>query len=309
MNDLKIDKLNGVIAFNEEYHKYFNIKNPEYVYTSVTTIIGQYHEKFNSEFFSIYKAIEALGNPEYFADIKPYMLSNQKSFTPAKYDYCLEAMELTKDAVEAEREVILARWAATNKEACDIGTEFHLERENEWYDKYDSLVKKRLPVTGDFICKKNDFSLDREKAVIPEFLVYYSCPDKILHLAGQVDLLIKDGNDIYILDYKTNAKGIETKAFFDRSKKRNKSMFYPISNLDDTTMNHYNLQLSIYAFMLQKLRPEFNIKMLKLIHIDRDGNETEFEVPYLKTEVMRLLAYHKKQIFIDQKRNQDEIGA
>lgn len=305
---MKIDKLNGVIAFNEEYHKYFNIKNPEFIYTSVTTLIGKYHEQFNAEFFSIYKAIEALADPEDFAELKPYMLQNQKSFTSAKYKLCLDRTGLTMEDVEEQRNEILAQWAKTNKDACDLGTEYHLQRENEWYDKYNIMVKQRTPVQGDFVCQKHNFDLDREKAVIPEFLVYYSCPDNILHLAGQVDLLIKDGNDIYILDYKTNAKGISTKAFFDRNKKKNKTMFYPINNIDDTTMNHYTLQLSIYAFMLQKLRPEFNIKMLKLIHIDREDNETEFEVPYLKDEVMRLLAYQKKQNIIEAERKKNEIN-
>lgn len=303
MNDMKIDKLNGVIAFNEEYHKYFNIKNPEYSYTSVTTLIGQYYEHFNEDFFSKYKALERISDSEKFLLIKPYMLENQKRFDQPKLDYCLEFCEVSKELFEQTVVEILAEWKKTNIEACEIGTAFHLERENEWYDKYNELVRTRVPVSGDFICKKHDFSLEREKAVIPEFLVYYSCPDNILHLAGQVDLLIKDGNDIYILDYKTNAKGISDKAFFNKKTKRNKRMFYPLSNLDDTTMNHYNLQLSIYAFMIQRINPDFNIKLLQLIHIDRDGNETEYEVPYLKDEVIKLFKFHKNKIITDSYRS------
>lgn len=296
MNDMKIDKLNGVIAFNEEYHRYFNIKNPEYNYTSVTTLIGQYYEHFNEDFFSKYKALERISDSEKFQTLKPYLLSNQKSFNEDKLVHSLEYCEVDRQLFEDTVVEILAEWKKTNVEACEIGTAFHLEKENEWYDKYNDLVRQRVPVSGDFTCIKNDFSLSREKAVIPEFLVYYSCPDNILHLAGQVDLLIKDGNDIYILDYKTNAKGIKDKAFFNRKTKRNVKMFYPISNLDDTVMNHYTLQLSIYAFMIQKINPDFNIKLLKLIHIDREGVETEFEVPYLKDEVTKLFKYHKKKL-------------
>ena len=127
----------------------------------------------------------------------------------------------------------------------------------------------------------------REKAVLPEYLVYYSSKDGLINLAGQIDLLVKDGNDIYVLDYKSNAKGIEKKAFFDRKKKQNKKMYYPINNLDDTTYNHYALQLSCYAFMLKQINPNFNIKMLQLLHNAGDG-ETKIDVPYYEKEVKEM---------------------
>lgn len=295
---MKIDKLNGVIAFNEEFHKYFNTKNPDLEYISVTTIIGKYYEHFNEAFFSFYKAVEKLADPDDFKALKGWMLDRQKHFNDKCKEEVLEKLQLDAEDVEIQRDLLLVEWKKTNTEACEIGTAFHLERENEWYDKYNDMVRTRVPVKGDFVCKKHNFDLDREKAVIPEFLVYFSCPEFVLNLAGQVDLLIKDGNDIYILDYKTNAKGIQDKAFFDRATKSTKKMFYPINNLEDTVLNHYTLQLSTYAYMLKRINPEYNIKMLKLIHIDREGNETEFEVPYLEEEVKRMLVHYKRQIKI-----------
>lgn len=300
---MKIDKQHGNIAFNEEFHKYFNIKNPEYQYTSVTTLIGKYHDQFDSEFFSKYKALERILQED-FLEHKRFLLDRKKKFKLKDWKAFIESIDLNWKEFQEEYEGILAEWKATNLEACERGTAFHLDRELEWYDRYNTLVKQRLPVTGDFYCKQGSFELDKEKAVVPEFLVYYSSPDGILHMAGQVDLLIKDGNDIYILDYKTNAKGIKDKAFFDVKKKKTVRMHYPIANIEDTTLNHYTLQLSIYAFMLKKLRPEFNIKMLKLIHIAPDNTETEIEVPYLEKDVMNLMAHYKKVLQIEKERSE-----
>jgi hypothetical protein len=286
---IQFDKINNDVAFREHDHKYFNIKNPELVYTSVTTLIGQYHEKFDKDFFSKYKALERLADPNVFNNMKANMLAAKQW-----KDIYLEFAMVKEEDFKLELERILLEWELNNKNACDIGTAYHLERENEWYANPKPLLEKKVNLTGDFPCIKHDFSLNREKAIMPEYLVYFSCKDQILNIAGQVDLLIKDGNDIYILDYKTNAKGLEEKAYFNKKTKQTKKMFYPVNNLEDTKMNHYNLQLSIYAFMLRKINPEFNIKLLKLIHIDREGKETEYEIPYLEEEVKRLFAYHKK---------------
>lgn len=57
---------------------------------------------------------------------------------------------------------------------------------------------------GKFVCKQNYTPLDLESAVYPEYLISRVSEDGHIRLAGQIDLLVKDGNDIYIIDYKTN---------------------------------------------------------------------------------------------------------
>lgn len=305
---MQIDKVHGDLAFNEEYHKYWNTKNPDFEYTSITTLIGKFHEEFNEEFFSRYKALERLISAEDFKSIKSKMLKNHKW----NDDYNLQ-FGIDNDQLEEERKKLIAEWRAKNKEATDRGSKYHLERELQWYadngdiEKVVRLLKKfNLPIdtttNQDYQCEQNNFDLIREKAVMPEFLIYYSCPSNIVHLAGQVDLLIKDGNDIYILDYKTNADGIKSKAYFNTKTRSTKRMHYPINNLDDTVMVHYNLQLSLYAWMLKKMHPEFNIKLLRLIHIDKDNNETTFDVPYLEEECTTLLKHWKKVKFVELRR-------
>ena len=77
-------------------------------------------------------------------------------------------------------------------------------------------------------------------------------------------------------------------------------MKFPLNNIQDSNYWHYALQLSLYAYLLQTLRPEFVIKGLKLIHIDREQKETEYEVPYLKDDVERMLKHYKRQLKIEQ---------
>ena len=91
-------------------------------------------------------------------------------------------------------------------------------------------------------------------------------------------------------------KKMDTKSYFDRKLKRSSKMKYPLNNLDDCNFMHYSMQLSLYAWMIQKANPLFNIKMLLLIHIDHDGNVKNYECDYLKADVERMLGYYKTQI-------------
>lgn len=71
-------------------------------------------------------------------------------------------------------------------------------------------------------------------------------------------------------------------------------MKYPLNHLDDCTWIHYCLQLSTYAYMLEKIKPSLKIKHLYINHFDHEGNETEYECPYLKDEVIKMLLHYRK---------------
>ena len=85
------------------------------------------------------------------------------------------------------------------------------------------------------------------------------------------------------------------KSFFDKNKKTSVKMKYPLNNIDDVNYWHYTLQLSTYAWMIQKLNPEFEIEDLVMIHFDHDDNMTVYHLPYLKDEVIKMLAFYKKE--------------
>lgn len=68
----------------------------------------------------------------------------------------------------------------------------------------------------------------------------------------------------------------------------------------DTNFWHYSLQLSTYAYLLQQINPEFNIRGLKLVHIDHDNIQHEYDVEYLKDDVERMLKHFKKKLKTEQ---------
>ena len=150
-------------------------------------------------------------------------------------------------------------------------------------------------------CKKDYSELDLEYGVYPEYLIYYDNPKLDLHIAGQIDLLIKDGYDLIIGDWKTNAK-IDQKGFYNSSTRSTKKMKYPLTNIEDCNLWHYYLQLSTYAWMLQKINANFNIKRLFIYHFDHDGKETLYEVPYLKDDVEKMLKHFVKQNKLDKQK-------
>lgn len=80
-------------------------------------------------------------------------------------------------------------------------------------------------------------------------------------------------------------------------------MKYPLNNIPDVNFWHYTMQLSTYAWMLQKLNPDFVIKDLVLVHFDHKGNQTIYHCDYRKQDVEHMLYHYKKNLILKQKRN------
>ena len=114
-------------------------------------------------------------------------------------------------------------------------------------------------------------------------LISYIDPDGILCIAGQSDLVVKNGNHIRILDHKTNKK-LKQKSYFDPKKKKYQMMKYPLNNIMDCNFLHYTLQLSLYAWMLQKQNPDLIIDELRIVHFTHDGEVNEYVLEYLKSD-------------------------
>lgn len=87
---------------------------------------------------------------------------------------------------------------------------------------------------------------------------------------------------------------IEMHSHYDMAKKKKKCLKYPMSKLEDCNYVHYKLQLSIYAYMLQKLYPNLKIDKLQILHIQDLKLKKVYEVEYLEKEVERLLTWYLK---------------
>lgn len=287
---MNYDKVNGDVAFREDGHKYFNLKDDTIKYTSVTTLIEKFGQNFDSNFVSKYKALEKLLPANEWKKVKGELWKSRK--IPQDL---LEAYDISEVELNKVQQDILDEWSKINKESCERGTKIHAQLENSFYKAGNNVNLSKFGIGGKFVCKKDYSDLDLDYGVYPEYLIYYDNPKLGIHIAGQIDLLVKNGNEINIIDWKSN-KEIKSKSFYNQSTRSTTKMKYPLTNLDDCNLNHYYLQLSTYAWMLQKLNPDFTIKTLKIVHFDHDDKQTIYDVPYLKEEVERMLKYHVKQI-------------
>ena len=286
VNGLQVDKENDDVIYNDEKHLYLDKKTGSR-YTSVTTLVHYYCQPFSEEFWSRYKACEWLLEPDEWRFLKKSLLQNK-----IWKDSYLEEFDIDKTAFENKVEEIKAGYKKTRDEACERGTALHAVRE-DLYSKPGSIEVKKYGVGGVFKTNAGHYKLDCDRGVFPEFLISYKFDDYLM-ICGQVDLLIKDDYEITIVDYKTNRK-IDMKSYFDNSTKKSQKMKFPLNSIDDCNFYHYSLQLSLYAYLLQQINPKFKIKKLVIHHIDHDDNETEYDCPYLKDEVARMLLHYRKE--------------
>lgn len=286
---MNVDKKNGSVCFNEEKHVYWN-ENDNEKYISVTTLIGKYGQPFDENFWSAYKALEKLLPADDWKIEKKSLLDTHRFNIEI-----LDMYDIPINTFNKTQQDILDEWHRTKQESCERGTKIHAELENSMYKMGANVSLKKFGIGGKFVCDKGRTNLDLENGVYPEYLISRTSDDGILKIAGQIDLLVKNGNEITICDWKTN-KEIKTKGGFDTRTKQTVKMLYPLNKLEDCDLSHYNLQLSMYAWMVQKLNPEFIIKDLVLVHFDHNGKQTVYHLPYLKNEVEQMLRHYKREL-------------
>ena len=284
-----IDKQNGNVAFSEKTHTYWNVDDNER-YISVTTLIGRYENEFDKEFWSAYKALEKLIPKDNWKIEKKSLLNTHKFDKEILSVYDISELEFNKT-----QQQILDDWDYENKISCERGTKIHAQLEKSMYKAGDAVSLKKFGVGGKFVCDEGRTELDLENGVYPEYLISRVSPDGVLRIAGQIDLLVKKGNKIWIIDWKTNKK-IDQHSFFDSKSKKTLKMKYPLTNIEDCNFWHYTLQLSTYAWMIEKLNPEFEIQDLIIVHYDHNNKQTIYHLEYLKDEVEKMLKHYKKEI-------------
>ena len=193
---MTIDKQNGNIAFNEDSHVYWDITtNNKFI--SVTTLIEKFAQPFDKDFWSKYKALEKLLPPDAWKIEKKSILATHKIPKEILNTYNISELDLNRTQQD-----ILDEWDKTNAESCERGTKIHADLENSMYKMGANVSLKKFGVGGKFVCDKGRTALDLENGVYPEYLISRISPDGALRIAGQIDLLVKKDNEIYILDWK-----------------------------------------------------------------------------------------------------------
>jgi|TARA_Y100000385_G_scaffold81476_1_gene83401 ATP-dependent exoDNAse (exonuclease V) beta subunit len=265
------------IIFKEEGHVYESSDQDKINWTSVTSFIGKFKPKF---------------------DAKGQAKKSAKNKRSKWYGM-------------TEKEILLA-WSNETDRAIGLGNWYHNQRESDMLDlKTIGRHGVEVPIIKPII---NDDGIKIapvqkiEEGVYPEHLVYL----KSVGLCGQADLVEVVNGYINITDYKTN-KEIKEKGFTNWEGITSK-LYNPVNHLDDCNLNHYNLQLSIYAYIIKKHNPKLKIGDLVVQHVkfkqvgtDKNGypiNERVngepviqevkmYKLPYLKDEVRNLIMWFK----------------
>lgn len=193
---MKIDKQNGNVAFSDATHTYWDITNNQ-KYISVTTLISKFENVFDKEFWSAYKALEAVLSKEAFT-VEKKQLIETKVFDPE----ILLRHGVSNEIFSNAQQAILDKWAEENQKSCDRGTAIHSQIENSFYENPKNISLNKFGIGGKFECRPHNYELDLKYGVYPEYLIHYKSEDGLLNLAGQIDLMVKDNNSITIIDHK-----------------------------------------------------------------------------------------------------------
>lgn len=306
MKNMKIDKENEVVGYNDNAHSYW-IKQSGMKCISVTTLIHKF-VNFDEEFWSKYKAVQnIIGKDEFDGPvIKKATAKVKEKRAPAselktklldtkmfKFEY-LKDYPITEEEVLKEQEKILATWAEKREKSCERGTKIHkdyelstLAKDYSWTGEYNIEKFDNYDVKTDNIIQEGQY-------VLPELLISRISDDQKLRVAGQADLVIVDGNEFTILDFKTNEE-IKKNSFYNTKTRKKSMMKYPLNNIEDENYWHYTLQLSLYAWMIMKNNPNLKLKGLFLLHHDHSDNKTVYELEYKPKDIERMLIFYRKQ--------------
>uniref|UniRef100_A0A6M3K3P2 Putative PD-(D/E)XK nuclease superfamily protein n=1 Tax=viral metagenome TaxID=1070528 RepID=A0A6M3K3P2_9ZZZZ len=207
-----------------------------------------------------------------------------KQFFP-KFDASAVSEKIAPDRGVGPAE-LMAEWKEIGKTASRAGTAVHEYARwmfsnnispQPWPDeiKLDSigLLTIQLIDACDKIYSKGFLPIEAEKIIF----------SSRLGLAGTVDLLLKDpAGPVIILDWKTN-KELKIENPFETG-------LPPIDHLEDSNLNHYALQLSIYQYILEAedYYPAGQEYRRLIVHLTETDNRV-YSCKYLKDEIENML--------------------
>lgn len=298
------------LYFDEGPHKYTDTLGNEY--RSVTTLIGDYYNHFDADYWAHKKAREQ-GKSE---------------------------------------KAIKAEWEKIKDEACTRGTATHNGIEDAIKDvsKFKNAIKylentdsgrcvtiadipKLIPQPLDV--EKFKEATDNKYPEIYRVFDYYTSKGYVIYseigmflidylISGTIDIFCYRPTDFVILDWKTNRDGLKFEAgYYKKDKttvpnqltdiwvKKRSNMLPPLSHLEDCNGEHYAMQLSLYALGAELILgiPCHGLGLCHIgspwiknkygqpyrdkdgYHVDPNGKETVnwFRINYHKKEALDLL--------------------
>ena len=261
------------VLFKEEDHSYVSIGEENINWTSVTSFIGKFKQKFDAD--AIAEKVSKNKRSKWFG---------------------------------MKKQEILDTWKAESDRATTLGNWYHNQREADILE-LTSLGRNgvEVPIFRPVINEEGHKLAPNQKltdGVYPEHFVYL----KSAGLCGQSDYVEVVNGYVNIIDYKTN-KEIK-KESFKNYEGISQKMNAPLSHLDDCNYNHYNLQLSVYMYIILRQNPRLRPGKLSIHHVlfEQAGTDANgypitsivngspvvqdvvvYDMPYLKDEVLSLI--------------------
>lgn len=320
MLQLKDDRYENIkLIFEEEGHKYHDTLGNEY--KSTTTLLHQYQNEFNKEYWLKKKALELGISPKELQaqwDSIKDEACNRGTNTHNGLEDGIKGSSMFKNAVQHMRRengemITIADLPNINLNIKPLDVEEFIKLTD---NKYPDVYKVFNYYTS------NGYKIYAE---IGAFLIDYL-------ISGTIDVLLIRDDRFVIGDWKTNRGGLKFEAGYYKKDKTQKPyqetniwvpkkeyLLPPVNNLYNCNGSIYNLQLSVYAFFVETILG-IPCAGLWLCHIDSDFELNEYGMPkrfpdglyhikdnpiekttlfkmrYLKDEVLRIMADRKKII-------------
>lgn len=308
--------LHEELFFDEPSHTYTNKEGLRY--ESATQFLGHFYKHFEVEekFWLMYKSMQYLSDIDKPVKIKKYdekldTLIGSIIFTASQYQqlqrYALsqcvnsEGNKCDKlfssvfsyrelDEIERVSKLIKDSWFKGNKKSTRKGSAFHLAKEDKQFkDKLFDFNGTIYPVNPqhsviDWYNLTPGVHVEL-KLILPEF-----------RLAGTADqVIVQENKKTIIRDYKTNLE-IKTSNKYQK-------MLHCCSHLEDTNLNHYYLQLSLYMYMLEQFGHTHEYMEFHHFDLQEVGdevykvvNDTIYPVPYMRETIINMLNWYKLNI-------------
>ena len=317
------------LFFDEGPHKYTDTLGNEY--RSVTTLIGDYYNHFDADYWAHKKAREQ-GKSEKQIRAEWDRIKDEAcergTVTHNGIEDAIKNVSKFKEAIRYLEEAKSGR-CITIADIPDL-----IPRPLD-VDEFKEATNNKYPE----IYRVFDFYTERGYTIYSEigaFLIDYL-------ISGTIDIFCYRSTDFVILDWKTNRDGLKFEAgYYKKDKstipnqltnewvKKRQFMLPPLNPLDDCNGMHYTMQLSLYALMAEIILdiPCVGLGLCHIgspwvlnkygqplrdnegYHVDPDGEETVkwFKIQYLKNEAKALLKDRYYRLKADNKTSNKQLS-
>jgi len=290
------------ILFNGKHHTYTTGKKIQY--SSVSGLIGKFKQPYNGDYWSKYKAYEALLSTNKLRELRKlsgFELQDSALFT--FLDNYVDPKDVAKQV-----KLILKDWKHEKDKSIIKGNNYHDFKEKQAIEmgyvinpftnlKVDTMHSTIVEYKNNIEYRKPNFECLRDlpDGYHPELILW----NNDYKLAGQADRVFTETIDgiryASIDDFKTSKVIKKTNGHWAYNKETGKKFFKgsymlePLGHLQDCNLNHYRLQICTYAWLLEQ--EGYRIRYLAFTHL----NEI-YRFEYMKAEVEAMIGVVPKPI-------------